>query len=73
MNYSGDYQNAPTYPGSVSRRCPDLTKSKEILGFNVKYSWEESLKKTLQWYVEYFKKFPNKTCFEKPDKYYKLS
>tara|TARA_B100000965_G_scaffold342800_1_gene312184 strand:- start:699 stop:1724 length:1026 start_codon:yes stop_codon:yes gene_type:complete len=71
MNYSGDYINAPTYPGSVSRRCPDLTKSRKILNFKINYSWEEALQKTLNWYIEYFKKFPNKSCFEKPDKYYK--
>ena len=71
MNYSGDYINAPTYPGSVSRRCPDLTKSRKILNFKINYGWEEALQKSLNWYIEYFKKFPNKSCFEKPDKYYK--
>lgn len=70
MNYTGPYQNAPTYPGSVSRRCPDLTKSKKILNFKIKYNWEEALKMTLNWYLKYFKQFPEKTCFEKPDKYY---
>ena len=71
MNYSGDYINAPTYPGSVSRRCPDLTKSRKILNFKINYGWEEALQKSLNWYIKYFKKFPNKSCFEKPDKYYK--
>lgn len=71
MSYSGKYENAPTYPGSVSRRCPDLTKSRNLLGFKVNYSWEEALKITIDWYTDYFKKNPNKSCFEKPDKYYK--
>ena len=34
---------APTYPGSVSRRCPDLTKARKMLGFNPKTDWKEAL------------------------------
>ena len=34
FDYSGSYEIAPTYPGSVSRRCPDLTKAKKHLNFN---------------------------------------
>ena len=71
MNYKGNYVDAPTYPGSVSRRCPDLNKSKTMLKFNINYSWNEALEKTMKWYIDYFQKNPNFTCFEKPDKYYK--
>jgi len=70
FNYKGNYELAPTYPGSVSRRCPDLTKSKKILGFKINSSWEEALILTLDWYKDYFKKNPNKKCFEAPDKFY---
>ena len=31
MNFKGDYINAPTYPGSVARRCPDISKAKKEL------------------------------------------
>lgn len=71
LNYNGKYLDAPTYPGSVSRRCPDLYKSKKILNFKINYSWIEALEKTIDWYFKFFKKNPDFTCFEKPDKYYK--
>jgi nucleoside-diphosphate-sugar epimerase len=70
FNYKGNYEVAPTYPGSVSRRCPDLTKSKNILGFKINYTWEQALFSTLDWYKEYFEKNPDKKCFEAPDKFY---
>jgi len=54
MNFKGGYINAPTYPGSVSRRSPDTTKSKRELGFSAKLSWKEGLKKTVDWYNQYF-------------------
>ncbi|HSU29570.1 MAG TPA: NAD-dependent epimerase/dehydratase family protein [Chitinophagaceae bacterium] len=54
MHFKGKYINAPTYPGSVSRRSPDTTKSKKQLGFSAKTSWKEGLKKTVDWYVAYF-------------------
>ena len=28
LGYTGEYIEAPTYPGSVSRRCPDISKAK---------------------------------------------
>ena len=56
LNYNGKYVDAPTYPGSVSRRCPDLYKSKKILNFKINYSWIEALEKTIDWYFEFFKK-----------------
>ena len=71
FNYNGSYEFAPTYPGSVSRRCPDLTKARKILGFNPKTDWKEALSKTLDWYVSYYKKNPRKRFFEGPNKFYK--
>ena len=67
FNYKGDYELAPTYPGSVSRRCPDLTKSKNILGFKINFNWQKSLFLTLDWYYDFFQNNPNKKCFEAPD------
>tara|TARA_B100001059_G_scaffold231633_1_gene267834 strand:+ start:28584 stop:29612 length:1029 start_codon:yes stop_codon:yes gene_type:complete len=71
FNFHGKYELAPTYPASVSRRCPDLTKSKKILGFKINYTWEEALILSLEWYKHYFEKNPDKKCFEAPDKFYK--
>src|SRR5436190_7900428 len=44
MHFKGAYINAPTYPGSVSRRSPNVTKSKKELGFTAKVNWKDGLK-----------------------------
>lgn len=68
FNYKGEYVNAPTYPGSVARRCPDITKAKNQLGYVPKVKWEEGLKITLQWYKDFYEsgKKSFETAFEKP-------
>jgi nucleoside-diphosphate-sugar epimerase len=71
FDFKGDYEIAPTYPGSVSRRCPDLSKAKSILNFSPNISWKDSLIKTLDWYVSYYEQNPKKRFFEGPNKYYK--
>ncbi|MBS1610923.1 MAG: NAD-dependent epimerase/dehydratase family protein, partial [Bacteroidetes bacterium] len=53
MKFKGVYENAPTYPGSVSRRCPDITKAKTQLGFKPEVSWKVGLKRTIEWYDQY--------------------
>jgi UDP-glucose 4-epimerase len=53
MCYAGVYENAPTYPGSVSRRCPDITKARKQLGYEPKVNWKDGLKITMDWYKEY--------------------
>ena len=71
FNFKGRYEIAPTYPGSVSRRCPDLTKARKTLNFNPKIDWKDALVKTLDWYVNYYKEKPRKRFFEGPNKFYK--
>ena len=71
FNFTGSYEIATTYPGSVSRRCPDLTKSRKMLDFNPKTDWKDALVKTLDWYVNYYKENPSKRFFEGPNKFYK--
>jgi UDP-glucose 4-epimerase len=68
FDYKGEYVNAPTYPGSVARRCPDITKAKTQLGYEPKVKWEEGLKTTLQWYKDFYEsgKKSFETAFEKP-------
>tara|TARA_B100000787_G_scaffold119501_1_gene89656 strand:- start:10019 stop:11041 length:1023 start_codon:yes stop_codon:yes gene_type:complete len=63
FNYKGVYEEAPTYPGSTNRRCPDITKANEYLGFYPKVKWEDSLNETLVWYKDFFEK--GETAFEK--------
>ncbi len=54
MEYSGEYVQAPTYPGSVSRRCPDITKAQRLLGYNPEVDWKDGLNYTVTWYKKYF-------------------
>lgn len=53
MDFNGVYEDAPTYPGSVSRRCPDITKATTQLGFKPEVSWKNGLKETINWYNQY--------------------
>jgi len=67
MGFTGEYENTATYPGSVSRRSPDVTKSQKELGFTAKVDWKEGLKKTVEWYNAYFnsgKTEPEKIVFQ---------
>jgi nucleoside-diphosphate-sugar epimerase len=54
MGYMGGYENAPTYPGSVSRRCPDITKGKTDFAYQPKVSLEAGLQETVAWYQSFF-------------------
>ena len=71
FNYGGSYELALTYPGSVSRRCPDLTKARTILNFNPVINWRDALVKTLDWYVSYYRNNPKKRFFKGPNKFFK--
>lgn len=71
FNYNGKYINEVTYPGSVSRRCPDLTKAKNYFNYKVNYTWKEALHKTLDWYKTYYENNPSKLYFKEPDAFYK--
>lgn len=69
FEYKGIYENAPTYPGSTQRRCPDISKAKRDLDFNPKIDWKKGLKITLEWYENFFKseKKTFETSFRKPN------
>lgn len=64
FNYKGEYLLGETYPGSVDRRCPDLTKAKSMLGYEITKNWKVTLKESIKWYVDYFKE--NDERFFKP-------
>ncbi len=53
MHYIGTFAYNEAHSGSVSRRCPDTSKAKEILGYEPKVNWKEGVKRTVEWYVEY--------------------
>ena len=69
FNYSGKYVNAPTYPGSTKRRCPDISKAQNELGYSPNISWKKGLKLTLQWYKDFFNNgsLVFESSFKKPD------
>jgi UDP-glucose 4-epimerase len=71
LKYSGEYVNAPTYPGSVSRRCPNIKKAAIDLNYNPKFTWRDAVKNTTAWYEEFFKsgKSPNEGGFEPPENF----
>ena len=56
MSFKGEYINAPTYPGSVARRCPDISKAKKELGYEPKVSWKSGLENTINWYIDFLDK-----------------
>lgn len=54
MGYKGTYEEAPTFPASVNRRCPDISKSKELLGFQPQIKWQDAIPPMINWYSNYF-------------------
>ena len=69
FNFKGQYVNAPTYPGSTKRRCPDISKAQNELNYRPNISWKDGLKLTLQWYKDFFNDGSSafETSFKKPD------
>ena len=67
FEYKGIYENAPTYPGSVSRRCPDINKAVNELGYMPKINWKSGVRHTVQWYQNYLSKNPelNESFYDK--------
>ena len=70
LGYEGGYEKAETYPGSVERRCPDVSRALKDLGYAPKISWKEAVKKTVAWYRQYFESgnYPKKDGFKPPNK-----
>ena len=52
-NYKGTYELVKAPDGSVSRRCPDISKAKKLLGFNPKVDYKTGVKLTVEWYLQY--------------------
>ena len=69
LGYEGDYEFAMTYPGSVSRRCPNIDKAVQNFGYNPKVNWRDSVMKTVEWYKSFFESGlkPSIGGFEPPE------
>jgi nucleoside-diphosphate-sugar epimerase len=53
LNFSGPFEHVPAPYGSVSRRCPDITKASNVLGYKPHHDWKEGVRVTTNWYKEY--------------------
>ena len=51
-NSQGGISFAPLPPGDPRRRCPDITRARESLGWEPQIPAREGLKKTLAWFAE---------------------
>ncbi|MBI2139360.1 NAD-dependent epimerase/dehydratase family protein [Candidatus Woesearchaeota archaeon] len=56
VGFKGRYSSEKAPSGSVSRRCPDISKARKLLGYRPAVGWKEGVKKTVQWYWDFFQK-----------------
>lgn len=61
FNFDGEFKNAPTFPGSVSRRCPEISKAKKDLNYFPEVDWKVGVDKTIRWYKDYLNDKSNQT------------
>ena len=54
FNYAGEFEIAPTFPGSTKRRCPDISKAQKEISYEPIIGWKQGLKLTLNCYKEFF-------------------
>ena len=53
FEFEPEYEKHDPFPGSVSRRCPDISKAMNELGYKPEVSWKEGVATTVQWYLDY--------------------
>jgi|TARA_A100001015_G_scaffold52516_1_gene57638 dTDP-D-glucose 4,6-dehydratase len=61
------YEYVPTFPGLVSRRCPNISKAKKDISYNPKINWKIGVKDTVNWNTNYLPSNKPKESFY--DKY----
>ena len=52
MGYKGHIFFDPSKPDGQPRRCLDVTRAWDRLGFKTKVSFKEGIKKTIEWFRE---------------------
>ncbi|MEM4489170.1 MAG: GDP-mannose 4,6-dehydratase [Desulfurococcaceae archaeon] len=57
MGYTGRIVYRPPRPGDIRRHCASIAKATELLQFKPKYSLEEALAKTIDFYKDVYKKY----------------
>ena len=53
-SYDGEYIKGDSHNESVSRRSPDISKIKSQLNIKPKVSWKDGVRRTYEWYMDYF-------------------
>lgn len=54
VGYKGKFIESGNHSGSVSRRCPDISKAGNLLNYQPKIDWKEGVNITVNWYKEYY-------------------
>ncbi len=69
LGYTGEYEAAITYPGSVARRCPNIDKAKSHFGYSPSVTWKQAVSLTTDWYFDFFNsgQSPQSGGFETPE------
>lgn len=52
MKYNGEWEHRPARTSDVRNLCADSKRAKELLGFEPEISFEEGIRKTLDWYMK---------------------
>ena len=55
VGYSGTYELVAAPDGSVSRRCPDISKAKRMLNYQPKTDLKTGIQRTTEWYLNFLK------------------
>jgi len=55
FNYKPHFDIREAPKGSVHRRCPDITKIKNLLNFVPEYCLDDGLQETIDWYSDYYR------------------
>ncbi len=55
MGFDGEYEQGPSHAGSVSRRCPDVNRARDVFGYEPKVHWKEGVQDAVEWYADYYR------------------
>jgi nucleoside-diphosphate-sugar epimerase len=53
VDFDGAYEQGPSHSGSVSRRCPDVYRARDVFGYEPQVHWKKGVQTTVEWYVDY--------------------
>jgi len=53
LNFKGEFNRKAAHSGSVSRRCPDISKAEKLIGYKPEIQWKKGVKDTVSWYQNY--------------------